>query len=1388
MTSTSPQRVFVSASPRSMRGWGAVWALLIVISQTSLTLAQGPPPPAPGGLIVQDIGKTSATLKWDSVSVAASYLVKVATASNFQSTSIVFEGSVTSTFVELTGLTSATKYYCRVYSVTSAGRESNQAAETDFTTASDSPPPPSGPPPTPEGLSSTNVTATGATLQWNASTGAKSYDLQVTGPGSPSYPSNTTGTSVSVTGLTGGSTYNWQVVAKNDSGASAAATASFITTVDPPSAAPSIISPSDGQENVPITELTLAWKKVDGAKTYTVELSDKQNLTPLIFSSSGLTGTSTGVAGLKGETKYYWHVRAENDAGQGPWSETVNFTTLSTRPATPKLFSPEDRASGVSLTTTLIWLSVPNATSYEVNVGEDRSFVTVVVVGTTDRTQFNLSGLSYLKTYYWRVRAITPGGTSEWSTIREFETESGRPSAPGLVAPGDRAENVPLNTSLEWRGVIGAISYGVQLATDNNFSNIVDSAEGISGLSFSVTGLSGKTTYYWKVRGFGPNGAGDWSGSWSFETASALPTAPALSLPVDKATNVPFTITLSWIGVGGAQSYNLQLSTDRNFKTVDIERTGLTGTTFEVTGLTASTTYYWRISATNSVGTGPWSGDWSFTTGTGLPAAPEMVSPSNGAKGVSINPLFSWQPLLGVLSYSIQIASDRQFRTLVTEQSGLTSPSFSFTGLNPSSTYYWRISAVNTLGQGPWSDEWSFETGTGALGAPVLISPSDKAQGVSTNPILMWATSPGAQSYAVQYSTDRNFRKDVVEISGIVASMTSLEGLTPQATYFWRVMARDSSRQSEWSVEFSFETGTGKLGAPSPIAPADGATGVSLVPTLSWSEVLGASTYGVQVASDRNFRTVIAEALNLERPSYQPPILASNSSYYWRVNASDSAGTSPWSVEWAFVTGSSRLAAPQLVAPSNDAKGVSISPMLIWNAVAGAQRYQVQVADDQNFKTIVVELKDLRELSVKIPTLGAKKTYYWRVSAADTVTGSDWSVEWSFTTGSGLLAAPVIISPSDGAAGISTYPTLVWAPVAGASSYHVQLSSDRQFRTIVLEMTDVRETSVGLSSLTPKTDYYWRVRGADSTGGLSDWSVEWSFATGSGRLASPVLLFPSDGATGISTVPIISWSPTPGAITYALQIAKDQNFNKDMIEVTGLTRSSFTPNELAPEETYYWRVQARDTTSESDWSAVWSFKTGTGKLSTPALVSPPDGGEAPLNATLTWNPSAGATSYAVQVGTDRNFRTLIVDNNNLQATSLTVTGLTERERYYWRVRANSAQEQSDWSGEWVFTASSTATSVEPVETGQPGEFVVHQNYPNPFNPSTTIRFSVPKESPVRIVVYTLLGSAVQTLVDERLHPGTYQTIWNAASMPSGVYFYRLEAGEFVATKRLVFLK
>ena len=88
----------------------------------------------------------------------------------------------------------------------------------------------------------------------------------------------------------------------------------------------------------------------------------------------------------------------------------------------------------------------------------------------------------------------------------------------------------------------------------------------------------------------------------------------------------------------------------------------------------------------------------------------------------------------------------------------------------------------------------------------------------------------------------------------------------------------------------------------------------------------------------------------------------------------------------------------------------------------------------------------------------------------------------------------------------------------------------------------------------------------------------------------------------------------------------------------------------------------------------------------------------------------------------------------------------------------------------------------------PTTYDLKQNYPNPFNPSTTIRYLIPEPSRVVIKVYDILGREVETLVDDEKPIGTFESVWNVTNLPSGIYFYRLQAGNFVETKKMVLLK
>jgi frataxin-like iron-binding protein CyaY len=111
------------------------------------------------------------------------------------------------------------------------------------------------------------------------------------------------------------------------------------------------------------------------------------------------------------------------------------------------------------------------------------------------------------------------------------------------------------------------------------------------------------------------------------------------------------------------------------------------------------------------------------------------------------------------------------------------------------------------------------------------------------------------------------------------------------------------------------------------------------------------------------------------------------------------------------------------------------------------------------------------------------------------------------------------------------------------------------------------------------------------------------------------------------------------------------------------------------------------------------------------------------------------------------------------------------------------------SGISVFKEGGVITSIhEYIETNIPKTFFLSQNYPNPFNPTTTIQYSIPTEGYVTLKVYDMIGREVKILVDEEKSPGKYEAIFNRASLPSGVYFYKLTACTFNQTKKMILLK
>jgi len=150
--------------------------------------------------------------------------------------------------------------------------------------------------------------------------------------------------------------------------------------------------------------------------------------------------------------------------------------------------------------------------------------------------------------------------------------------------------------------------------------------------------------------------------------------------------------------------------------------------------------------------------------------------------------------------------------------------------------------------------------------------------------------------------------------------------------------------------------------------------------------------------------------------------------------------------------------------------------------------------------------------------------------------------------------------------------------------------------------------------------------------------------------------------------------------------------------------------------------------------------------------------------------------------------------SHIDQKSCTLSNLLENTQYLWTVVATDGQAISE-GPIWSFVTATGPHAVEDEKgvTILPESFELDQNYPNPFNPNTEIKFALPRRSDVSIAIYNILGRKIKTLVNENLSAGYKSITWDGTnnqghSVSTGIYFYRIQAGEFVDTKKMLLLK
>lgn len=471
---------------------------------------------------------------------------------------------------------------------------------------------------------------------------------------------------------------------------------------------------------------------------------------------------------------------------------------------------------------------------------------------------------------------------------------------------------------------------------------------------------------------------------------------------------------------------------------------------------------------------------------------------------------------------------------------------------------------------------------------PVQLLPPNNATGVSLFPTFDWTDVSGATSYRLQVNQGVT---TVLDISNITPSNYTVVTavLTYGTEYYWRV-ASVSGSGTNWSGYWYFTTQDAPPVAPVLVSPPNGTINVSLTPTLNWNAVPNAQYYRVQVSTSNTFGSTVLDISGLVNTGYVVPsgILNNNQQYFWRVNSSNSGGTSDWSTVWNFTTIPAPPVAPTLVSPANGSINISTTPTFSWNTAPTSTSYHLQVSFNSNFTSLAIDQTGITTTSYTAPPglLSGTTLYYWRVAGSNAGGQGNWSTVWNFTTIVGTPASPILVAPPNGAIGISRNPVLSWNPVPNANSYRVQVSLDSNFgSTLVNAVTGSATQYTVPTALQYGTKYYWKVN-ATNAGGTGPWSNIWNFTTLIQPPAAPTLLTPANNSTGVSLTPTFTWSSVPTADTYILQVSTNQTFTNIIVNAPIITGTTYTlpSGYLIGNTNYWWRVCGVNSGGQGAWS------------------------------------------------------------------------------------------------------------------------------------------------------------------------------------------------------------
>lgn len=728
-------------------------------------------------------------------------------------------------------------------------------------------------------------------------------------------------------------------------------------------------------------------------------------------------------------------------------------------------------------------------------------------------------------------------------------------------------------------------------------------------------------------------------------------------------------------------------------------------------------------------------------------------------------------------------------------------------------------------------------SGTAVPDTVVTLYPLQSAREIELRPILLWQASAGARTYQVQLDTSASFSGFLISRIGITDLFLDAGNLADNQTYYWRIRAVNSRGASEWSRTRTFKTLVVPAAplTPVPVFPPDDFVHDSTSIALLWSVGQLASSYGLELANNTAFSPAL-QYLDIRDSTFSSAGLDVNTTYYWRVKANNSLGTSPWSKAWSFRVEVPRpLVAPVIDTPDTTEKNMSTRVELRWHSVAGATTYNLEMAENSAFSPGMLH-RDIRDTSITMAGLKYNTTYYWRVHSLSHSAKSAWSKVSSFQT---IPAIP------------HTY-TLIHTFAFVGEDKKRQLNS-KDYRLIglpgisELHLMDIVSGVPGVDWQAfldngEEINYLIPVDHSDDfrfTGGNAFWVLANKNIELNVNIPAPVV-----DAKGVFDIPLHDgWNLIANPFDRPILWRSVQVINRISQPVWAYEQGFLAADTLKPYQGYYYYNEKKASAVTISYDAIFKVPPLGQKQIQPCL----------WQARISLCNAAGVLDEVVLGVAEAAGNGIdefdVIKPNGLHRKATLSLHATEAKRS--RIFARDVRPPISGVTEWPFVVQADESDecylrfeglddlppeyriillselkvpmqdlrrnpVVPlrrelqsqrftlivgknedvdffVSSRQPEQFMLGANFPNPFNPQTRIPIYLPENTDVKLAVYNYLGRLTAVLFKGRLAKGAHSFIWNGKHMsgkrvPSGVYFYRLETPTSRSTKKMTLIR